>query len=117
MSLVAVPYEIGELDPEKAGESGHAGVAGAGFGIGVIVGVGIDIVCVDSAGCIGDELDTGDLNAVLTKKCLVAVLQIDINVVNNRELRARLISGRAERVVDGANISRAQFEPLACVDL
>ena len=114
---MVVPYEIGELGPEKAGESGHAGVAGAGFGIGIVVGVGIDIICIESVDYIGDELDTGDLDAILSKECLVAVLQTGIDVVNDRKLRARLISGRAERVADRAIIGRAQFKPLACVDL
>src|SRR3954469_2204144 len=96
MSLVVVPYEIGELDPEKAGESGHTGVAGAGFGIGIVVGVGIDIVCVNRASRVGNELDTGDLDAVLSNKRLIAMLQTGINVVNDRELRTRLVSDRAE---------------------
>src|SRR3954447_24031151 len=104
MSPVVVPHEIGKLGPEKAGEDGHTRAAGTGFGIGIVVCVGVYIVCVDSAGCIGDELDAGDLNAILSKECLVVVFQTSVNVVSDRKLRARLVSSRAERIADRTNI-------------
>src|SRR3954451_11690395 len=98
MSSVVASHETRKLSPEKTGQGSHAGEAGASFGVGVVIRVGVDIVCVDRASHICDELDAGDLDVVLCEKYLVAALKTGINVVNNRELRTLLVAGRAERV-------------------
>src|SRR6266446_5102599 len=106
-----------ELAAEIAGERVHSGPPGAGFGVGVVVRVGVDVVGVESAGAVSDELDPGDADVVGGQKRLVAARQSGVEIVDDRELRARLFTGRARRIADGADIGRAQLEPVAGVDL
>ena len=64
-----------------------------------------------------DELDAGDADGVGGEKSLVAALQSRVDVVDDRELGAGLVAGRAESIADGADIGRAQLEAVAGVDL
>ena len=65
--VVALESQLGEFLAQEADDRLHAGDRhlGVDFGLGVVVGVGIDVVSVDLAVFVGDELDAGDLDAVL----------------------------------------------------
>src|SRR5713101_7625600 len=71
LGRVAARIETGQLAAEIAGERSHAGTAAAGFGIGVVVGVGVDVVGIDRAVGVGDELDAGDADVVGGEEGLV----------------------------------------------
>ena len=45
------------------------------------------------------------------------MLQSRVDVIDDRELRARFFAGGAERVADGARVRRAQLKPVSGVDL
>ena len=53
----------------------------------------------------------------MREKSLVAAPQHGVDVVDDRELGARLRAGRAEGLADGAGIGRAQLEAVADIDL
>src|SRR5919108_4305757 len=98
-----------ELGAEITGQCIHGGAAGAGLGVGVVVRIGVDVIGVDSTVGVGDELDAGDADVVGSKKRFVAALQHWVDVVNDRELRAGLVSlwaGWTKRVADRADIGR-----------
>src|SRR5271166_1221576 len=64
LGRLATRIEAGEFDAEVAGERVHTGAAGASFSVGVVVGVGVDVVGVDRTFRVGDELDAGDTDRV-----------------------------------------------------
>ncbi len=113
----AAAIEAAELGAEIAGEGVHRRTAGAGFGVRVVVGVGVDVIGIDRAKGVGDELDAGDADVVAGKKLLETVLQRGVDVFDDREFGARLFSGGAESIADGADIGRAQLEAVAGIDL
>src|SRR5580704_539392 len=86
----------GEFVAEEAGERGHAGAAGASLSLRVVIGVGVDVVSINSPVGMADELDPGDLDSVGGDKCFVAPPQPCLDVVDDGEFRARLFAHGTE---------------------
>src|SRR6185295_15092449 len=72
--LCAIP-DARQFRAEETSQRGHCRAAGARLRLGVVVGVGIDVVSVHRAGGVADELDAGDLDAVGSEERLAASLQ------------------------------------------
>src|SRR5207237_145783 len=77
------PNSRPKLAAEVASQLLHAGTAGAGLGVRVVVRVGVDVVGVDPAVTVSDELDAGDADVVGGEERLIAALQIAVDVVDD----------------------------------
>src|SRR6266699_2640421 len=80
--------DLGEFAPEETGERSHRRAAGPGFGLRVVVGVGVDVVGIDDAVSVADELDPGHLDVVCREEGFVALFEARIDVGDDRELGA-----------------------------
>src|SRR6185437_6103251 len=62
-----------ELAAEIARDRPHAGDARLALGVGVVVGVRVDVVGVELAAAVADELDAGDADAVVGEESAIAL--------------------------------------------
>jgi hypothetical protein len=76
----------------------------AGFGFGVVVGVGIDVLGVDDTIRVRNEFDAGDVNTISGEEGVLALFQSRVDVVDNGEFGARLFSYWTEGVADGTDV-------------
>src|SRR5512141_1202391 len=78
-----------ELLAEVCRDRAHAVDAGLALGIGVVIGIGVDVVRMDFAAAVGDELDPGDADVVVGKKPPVALDDRMGKALDDPEPRAR----------------------------
>src|SRR5215218_8281092 len=100
-----------------AGDRLHPGDAGAGFGLRIVVRVGVDVVGPGAAAAIRYDLDTGDADAILRKEALIGRDQRVLIAFDDPELlgrrRRRAGAGSERARIDRAGGRWAELEALA----
>src|SRR5438552_660517 len=82
-------FELVQFVTQICSDRAHAEDPGGGLGITVVIRVGIDVVSVDGAGTIGDELYPGNANAVVGDEALVTLDDRVPEILHDPEARRR----------------------------
>src|SRR5437870_1198428 len=112
--------ELPQLSAKISGNRAHTVYTRLGFGGAVVICIGIHVVGVDCAVAIGDELDTGDADAVIVDKQPIALDDRMVKIFDDVEAwhwqgrwaRLRvLLADWAECIAHLADIGGTKLEP------
>src|SRR6476620_451535 len=95
--------ERAQLPPEIGGDRAHARFSCLALGVGVVVGVRVDVVGMELPAAVGDEFDARDADAVVREEAPISIddrVREAVDDAKPRRARRRAFSDRAEGVAD-----------------
>jgi hypothetical protein len=111
----AIPFR--QQASEMGSNRAHATAAVLCFRVGIVVGVGVDVVGKGLASVVDDELDSGNADVIRGKERLPSRHQRMFEFGQDLKLVAGCDRGaRARDGFDLAGVGRAQLKALRCID-